>query len=95
MISVLQLGTIDYATGLRAVEELRGLVPTGATMAQLALRWILMFPEVTAAIPGARNAPQVEDNVNAAELPPLSDADMARVRAVYDTHIRSLVHARW
>ncbi|OLB34710.1 MAG: aldo/keto reductase, partial [Ktedonobacter sp. 13_2_20CM_53_11] len=32
---------VDYETGLQAVEALRPLVPPGATMAQLALRWIL------------------------------------------------------
>ena len=53
-------------------------------LAQTALRWILEFPAVTAAIPGARNAAQVESNVRALELPPLSDAAMAHVRAVYD-----------
>ena len=86
---------VDYETGLLAVEELRALVPFGATMAQLALRWILMFPEVSAAIPGARYARQTEDNVRAASLPPLSDDVMARVRDVYDRHVRALVHHRW
>src|SRR5215472_11267873 len=52
---------VDYETGLQAVEELRKLVPQGATMAQFALRWILMFPEVTSAIAGAKNTQQVED----------------------------------
>jgi len=42
---------VDYDAGLAFVEELRGLVPAGATMAQVALRWILMFDGVTAAIP--------------------------------------------
>ena len=70
---------VDYDTGLRAVEELRALVPAGATMAQLALRGTLMFPEVTAAIPDARNVPQVESNVGAATLTPLSEATMAQV----------------
>ena len=86
---------VDYDAGLRAVEELRPLVPAGASMAQLALRWILMFPEVTAAIPGAKDARQTEDNVRAADLPPLSDDVMARVREVYDHHVRALVHHRW
>ena len=35
---------VDFETGLRAVEQLRPLVPKGATLAQLALRWILEFP---------------------------------------------------
>jgi aryl-alcohol dehydrogenase-like predicted oxidoreductase len=86
---------VDYETGLKAVEELRALVPAGANMAQLALRWILMFPEVSAAIPGARNALQVQDNVDAAELPPLTQTQMATVRSVYDKYVRQSVHSRW
>jgi aryl-alcohol dehydrogenase-like predicted oxidoreductase len=86
---------VDYETGLRAVEELRGLVPERASMTQLALRWTLMFPEVTAAIPGAKSPAQAEENARAAELPALSEAAMARVRAVYDAHVRAAVHHRW
>jgi aryl-alcohol dehydrogenase-like predicted oxidoreductase len=43
---------VDYDTGLQAAEELRPLVPPGATMAEMALRWILMFDDVTCAIAG-------------------------------------------
>ncbi|HVO36427.1 MAG TPA: aldo/keto reductase [Gemmatimonadales bacterium] len=86
---------VDYAEGVRAAEELKALVPAGASLAQLALRWILMFPEVTAAIPGARNPEQVEENVRAAALPPLSADAMARARAVYDRHFRAAIHSRW
>lgn len=86
---------VDYETGLAAVEELKALVPPGASLAQLALRWILMFPEVTAAIPGARDVRQTEDNVLAAGLPALSPSAMATVRAVYDRFVRTEVHARW
>ena len=86
---------VDYETGLQAVEALHPLVPQGATMAQLALRWILMFPEVTSTIPGAKSPEQAENNVKAAELPPLSDETMQRVREVYDTYIRSQVQDRW
>jgi aryl-alcohol dehydrogenase-like predicted oxidoreductase len=86
---------VDYDTGLAAVDELRSLVPGGASMAQLALRWILMFPEVSAAIPGARNAEQTESNVRAADLPPLTRAQMDAVREVYDRRIRASVHPRW
>lgn len=86
---------VDYETGLQAVEALRPLIPQGATMAQLALRWILMFPEVTSTIPGAKSPEQAENNVNAAALPPLGDETMQRVREVYDTYIRSQVQDRW
>ena len=86
---------VDYETGLRAVEELRPVVPGDATMAQLALRWIIQFPEVTTTIPGAKSPEQIESNVGAAELPPLDEATRARIREIYDAHIRPLVHHRW
>ena len=86
---------VNYETGLKAVDELRSLVPEGVTMAQLALRWILMFDAVTCAIPGAKRPSQVIDNVNAAALPPLSDATMARIREIYDQYIREPVHYLW
>lgn len=86
---------IDYEVGLRAVEELKSLVPAGQTMAQIALRWILMFPAVTCAIPGAKRPEQVEENVKAAELPPLSDATMKKINDTYDVRIRTLVHQCW
>ncbi len=86
---------VDYEVGLEAVEVLKGLVPPGATMAQLALRWILMFDAVTCAIPGAKRPAQVEDNCRASDLPPLSEAQMTKVRELYDGKIRELVHQRW
>ncbi len=86
---------VDYEVGLEAVEVLKGLIPPGATMAQLALRWILMFDAVTCAIPGAKRPAQVEDNCRASDLPPLSDEQMALVRELYDRKIRALVHQRW
>lgn len=86
---------VDYEVGLEAVEVLKGLVPHGATLAQLALRWILMYDAVTCAIPGAKRPAQAEDNCRASDLPQLSDAQMATVRELYDTKIRELVHQRW
>lgn len=86
---------VDYETGLQAVEELRALVPGNATMAQWALRWILMFDAVTCVIPGAKRPSQALDNIRAADLPPLTDAQMALVRDVYDRLIRPQVHQRW
>jgi aryl-alcohol dehydrogenase-like predicted oxidoreductase len=86
---------VDFETGLKAVEELRRFVPAGTTLGQMALRWILMFPEVTCAIPGGKRPSQVEENIAAAGLPPLTRETMAGIVAVYDQHIRPLVQQRW
>jgi aryl-alcohol dehydrogenase-like predicted oxidoreductase len=86
---------VDYAEGLKAVGELRALVPPGATLAQFALRWILMFDAVTCAIPGGKTPAQVEDNAHAADLPPLNERQLAAVREIYERHARGRVHQRW
>jgi aryl-alcohol dehydrogenase-like predicted oxidoreductase len=86
---------VDYETGLAAVDQLRPLVPTGATLAQFALRWILSFDAVTTVIPGARRPGQVEENARAADLPPLSAESLQAVAAIYEKYIRQLVHHRW
>jgi aryl-alcohol dehydrogenase-like predicted oxidoreductase len=86
---------VEYQLGLEAVEELRALLPEGMTMAQFALRWILMFDAVSCVIPGAKRPSQAIDNAAAADLPPLSEGTMAQVRAIYDRLIREQVHHYW
>ncbi|HEV7401528.1 MAG TPA: aldo/keto reductase [Chthoniobacteraceae bacterium] len=86
---------VDYDAGLQAVEELRALVPAGATLAQFALRWILMFDAVTCAIPGGKTPQQVMDNARAASLPALTPDQMAGVRSIYGRYARGRVHQRW
>jgi len=86
---------LDYATGLAAVEELRAWVPQGQTLSQFALRWILMNEAVTCAIPGGRRPAQVDENMSAADLPPLSPAAMAAAADIYARFARAEVHHRW
>jgi aryl-alcohol dehydrogenase-like predicted oxidoreductase len=86
---------VDYDTGLAFVDELRGLVPAGATMVQMALRWILMFDGVTAAIPGAKSAEQARANAAAADLGAIPPATLERIRVMYEESIKPLVHQRW
>ncbi len=86
---------VDFEIALQAVEELKPLIPPGATLAQMALRWILMHDEVTCAIPGAKRPEQVEENVAALNLPPLSPDTRDRIRAIYNRLIRERVHQYW
>ena len=86
---------VDYETGLALVAELRSLVPTGATLAEMALRWILMSDAVTAAIPGAKTPEQARINAAAADLGPLPPAAMERITRLYEERVKRLVHQRW
>lgn len=86
---------VPFETGLAAVEEVRKLVPEGASMAQFALRWILMHEAVTVVIPGARNGEQAKANAAASDLAALSADVMAASREVYERLIAPHVHHRW
>jgi len=86
---------VDYDVALQAVEELKAICPEGMSLVQFALRWILMFDAVTCAIPGAKRPSQAEENIAAADMPPLSATVMTEVLRIYDQHIRALVHHYW
>lgn len=86
---------VDYHTGLAAVEELKKVFPGQPNLAPLALRWILMFPEVSCIIPGASRPEQLASNLQAEALPALTPEQMAAVRDIYDRMIRPQVHQVW
>ena len=86
---------VDFELGLLTVEQLRPLVPAGWTLAEFALRWILMFEAITCAIPGAKHSAQVEENCRAADLPPIPEATMQQVGEIYDRFIREKTHHYW
>ena len=86
---------VPYDVGLQAVDRLLPLIPRGMTFTQFALRWILMWPEVTTVIPGARTPEQARENAAAAQAPKVDSATMAAVAAVYDELVRPHVHPYW
>ena len=86
---------VPFEVGVVAAQRVAALTPDGATTAQLALRWILDQPGVSAVIPGARNATQARGNAAAAALAPLDAPTLDALSAIYDDAIRPHVHSRW
>ena len=86
---------VDYELGLKAVEELKKSLPSKEPLARLALRWILMFDEVSCVIPGASSADQIASNVGSGLLNTFTDEEMAKVKEVYDKYIKASVHHLW
>ena len=78
---------IDYLKGLNAVEEIKKLFPSDSTLASVALKWILMFPEVSCIIPGASRPEQILSNLKASELPDLSKDQMEGIKQIYEQYI--------
>ena len=61
-------------------DALKLLIPAGATMPQMALRFILSNPDVSTVIPGMRKARNVEANTAASEAGPLPAELLAELR---------------
>jgi len=85
---------VDYNTGVETVQLLEQAFPN-MPLSHLALRWILMFEAVSCIIPGASKPAQVIDNIQASDLPPLTEKDMKKIENIYNQHIKSLVHYTW
>ena len=56
---------------------------------------MIQQPGVATVIPGARNAEQARQNSAAADLPPLTGAELGGIEEIYDRHFRAQIHARW
>jgi aryl-alcohol dehydrogenase-like predicted oxidoreductase len=86
---------VPYDVALEVVEDIRKLVPGNATMAEFALRWILMEEAVSTVIPGARNAAQAQANARASAVPALPAETMDALREIYRNRIAQYVHHSW
>ena len=84
---------VDYATGLKAVDELKSQL--GDNLAERALKYILMYDEVSTIIPGASRPEQIVRNVDASESKDFTAEEMKLVSNVYDKYIRATVHCNW
>ena len=85
---------IDYETGLKAVEEIKSAFPN-SNLALVALKWILMFNEVSCVIPGASKPEQLLANIKASDMPDLTQQQMNQVKSIYNHNIKPLVHQLW
>jgi len=87
---------LDYRKGLEAVDELKSFFGAETNLSTLALKWTLMFPEVSCVIPGASNPNQVLSNIEVAELPDLSPTQMEQINQIYKKYISpNLAHVLW
>ncbi|SIQ41966.1 Predicted oxidoreductase [Alkalispirochaeta americana] len=86
---------VDYDIALKAVEELKKALPQREDLAAVALRWILMFDQVSCIIPGASKPEQVQRNVRAVQAEPLAAQEMEVVAGIYNQYIRPSIHHLW
>ncbi|HUC79553.1 MAG TPA: aldo/keto reductase [Flavisolibacter sp.] len=85
---------IPFEKGVEFAEKIKAVMPDERT-AQWALRWILDHPEVTTVIPGASKISQVQSNVAASSLPPLSSNVHQQLRKLYDEEIKPSIRGNF
>lgn len=68
------------AATLARIDEVKKDIPTGMTLPELALRFILASPDVTTVIPGMRRIAHVDANLAAGDGVPLATAVVGRLR---------------
>jgi aryl-alcohol dehydrogenase-like predicted oxidoreductase len=86
---------VDYKTGLDAVEEIRKLFPGRENLAPLALRWVLMFDQVSCVIPGASREEQLDSNLSVLKESPFTVEEMEGIQRIYNTYLREQIHPLW
>jgi aryl-alcohol dehydrogenase-like predicted oxidoreductase len=62
---------LPFEKGVELADALKGDLPAGLTMAQMALRWILDHEAVSVVIPGASSPDQASANAAVSDLDPL------------------------
>ena len=85
---------VNLEKGLEAVTELKKILPSGYTLADLALKWILMHDAVSVVIPGAINKLQVIKNASSSKLDDISKLS-EKIYSIYEKIIKPDVHNRW
>lgn len=78
-----------------AIEYLKKELGSSISLAAFALKWILMFPNVSTVIPGASKLSQLESNIQVSDLNPLTEDQMAIAKNVYEKYIKLEVHQSW
>lgn len=85
---------VPFDKGVTFAQKIAQMLPDGR-MASWAIRWILDHPQVTTVIPGASKKEQVDSNMLASELPPLSASLHEALRKLYDADIRPLIRGHY
>jgi len=85
---------MPFEEGVGLARKIGSMLPDNRT-AQWALRWVLDHPEVTTVIPGATRISQVQSNVSAGDLAPLSSQIHEQLRSLYNNEIKAKIRGHY
>lgn len=78
---------LPFDKGVELSSKLNWIKDQRGTMTQAALRWILDQKEVTCAIPGFKTVKQVEDNLEAINVPSFNSDELEKIEQFYKQEV--------
>jgi aryl-alcohol dehydrogenase-like predicted oxidoreductase len=82
---------LPFEKGVELADNLKQMVPSGLSMSQMALRWILDFDAVSTVIPGASSSQQAKENASVSDLDPLPDELHVRLEEFYNAQVKNYI----
>lgn len=79
---------LPFDKGVAFADELKHWLPSGMTLADLALRWILDQPAVSTIIAGVTRADQLKSNAAVSRMDPLEPALIGKLKDFYVDKVR-------
>jgi aryl-alcohol dehydrogenase-like predicted oxidoreductase len=86
---------LPFEKAVDLTETLRGELPDGQTLANMAQRWILDHPAVSTIIPGASSPDQILRNASVSDVAPLPPALHERLAAFYETDVKAHIRGAY
>ncbi len=86
---------VPFETGLAAVEKLKEIFNGYDSLAQVALKWILLNHKISVIIPGASKLQHIQNNMRAGNIIKFSDEQLQATQDIYEHSIKPHIHDLW
>ena len=86
---------VPFETGLAAVEKLKEIFNGYDSLAQVALKWILLNHNISVIIPGASKLQHIHNNMRAGNIIKFSDEQLQATQDIYEHSIKPHIHDLW
>ena len=86
---------VPFETGLAAVEKLKEIFNGYDSLAQVALKWILLNQKISVIIPGASKLQHIQNNMRAGKIIKFSDEQLQATQDIYEHSIKPHIHDLW
>ncbi|WP_117161080.1 aldo/keto reductase [Paraliobacillus sp. X-1268] len=80
-------GGLPFEKGVALSNQLNWVKEDRGNMTRAALKWIMQQEEISTVIPGFKNVQQVEDNLQAVNVPAFSSAELEKIKTFYDKEV--------